>query len=160
MDKLILKGDMIFRKDDLSIFMSEIVNERIQETIDAVTSAYPVLDYVVKGNFIYVATKNAHFINEAFDLCTAYSSCIKVFNDSQPYFETEISYENTIVNKDTFTILPMGTDVFDLQPKTNKEFKENVLDHIEEWTGKRDEKLFDKLFKQLYNTNKSGENNG
>ena len=47
-----------------------------------------------------------------------------------------------------------------MSAKTNKEFKENVLDHIEEWTGKRDEKLFDKLFKQLYNTNKSGENNG
>ena len=158
MEKSLLKQDIIFEKDDMSLYMWEITNNRIQETIDAVTSAYPVLDYVVKGNFIYVATKNAHVINEEFDLCTAYSSCIKVFNNSQPYFDSEISYENTIVDKDTFTILPMGTDVFELLPKTTQEFKEHLLDHIEWWMEQRDEKLFDKLFKQLYNSNQSGDN--
>jgi len=157
----ILKRDILFETNDLLLYMFNIIDNNIQKTVDAVTNAYPVLDYVVKSNWIYVITKSPRIEDiKYFDIETAYTYCINTFNKSQPYFESEICKDNVLLTKDTFNIMPMGTDVFDLQPKTNKEFKENVLDQVEECTGQRNEKLFDKLFKELYNTNKSGENNG
>tara|TARA_B100000900_G_scaffold104917_2_gene87125 strand:+ start:7538 stop:8017 length:480 start_codon:yes stop_codon:yes gene_type:complete len=151
MDKTLLKKDTIFNNENIMLYMWDIGENDINETVEAVTSAYPVLDYVVKGNFIYVATHNANINESMFDLETAYTYCINTFNKSEPYFETEIGNKNTIVDKNIFLVLPMGTDVFDLQPKTIKDFKEHVVDHIEYFMGQRDEELFDKLFEQLYN---------
>lgn len=160
MEKSLLKQDIIFEKDNKSLYMWEITNNRIQETINAVTNAYPVIDYVLKGNFIYVETKFRNVNKDEFDLESAYTYCINTFNKSQPYFESEIGDDNTIVDKSIFVVLPMGTDVFELLPKTTQEFKEHLLDHIEWWMEQRDEKLFDKLFKQLYNSNKAEIING
>lgn len=153
MVKSLLKKDTIFQNDNKSLYMWEMDKDRIQETINAVTNAYPVIDYVVKGNFIYVETKFRNVNKDEFDLERAYTYCINTFNKSQPYFESEIGDDNTIVDKHMFVVLPLGTSVFDLQPKTSNEFKEHLLDHIEQWMGQKDEKLFDKLFKELYNTN-------
>ena len=155
----ILKRDIIFQTDELLLYMFEIYDNNIQETVDAVINAYPILDYVVKGNWIYVITKAPRIEDiKYFDIDKAYRYCINTFNKSQPYFESDICEESILLTKDTFNIMPMGTDVFDLQPKTNKEFKEHLLNHIEQWIGQRDEKLFDKLFKELYNSNQSGDN--
>lgn len=158
MEKSLLKPDTIFEKDDRSLYMWKIDSDRMQETINAVTLAYPVTDYVVKGNFIYVETKRRNLNKDDFDLETAYRCCIHTFNKSQPYFESEISDDNTIINKHMFVVLPSGQDVVDLQPKTTDKFKEHLLDQIEQWMGQKDEKLFDKLFKELYNINQSGDN--
>ena len=51
MVKSLLKKDTIFQNDNKSLYMWEMDKDRIQETINAVTNAYPVIDYVVKLPF-------------------------------------------------------------------------------------------------------------
>lgn len=150
MDKTLLKKDTVFYNEDIVLYMYEIITHSAEDTVKAVTSAYPVLDYTVKGNFIYVTLPKASVNESMFDLEIAYKYCINTFINSEPYFETEIGHMNTIVDKDVFVVLPMGTDVFDLIPKTVDAFKEKVLDHIEYFMNQRDEKLFDNLLKKLY----------
>ena len=113
---------------------------------------------MAKGFTVKAKAPKTKKVEDDFDLETAYRCCIHTFNKSQPYFESEIGDDNTIIDKHMFVVLPMGQDVVDLQPKTTDKFKEHLLDQIEQWIGQRDEKLFDKLFKELYNSNQSGDN--
>lgn len=150
MDQVILKKDIIFDSNDCQLYMYDISDHETDKVVDAVLKTYPVLDYVVKGNFIYVATSSAKCNEDKFDLKTAYESCIRSWNRSQPYLENEIGHGNTIIDDNVFVVLPMGTDVFELHKKTTPQFREHILNQIEYFSNQRNEDLFDKLFEQLY----------
>lgn len=157
MEQTFLKSDTIFSNGKQRLFMYtehfmlEPDDTPLSEVAKVVCTIYPVIDYTIKENTLYVLTEEAYFDIELFDLKSAYTHCINAYNKSQPYFETDITHENVIVKENTFKILPSSSCVFSQRKRTLQEFRDNTIQELHNLTQQKDEEMFDKLLKKLYN---------
>ena len=150
MEQSILKKDTIFTGNGLRIFM--FMRHELDDfdvIVPIVKKVYPVLDYTIKGDCLFVVTQDANIKWDKFDLKTAYAYCIRAYKHTGKYFETDITEENIIVDKSGFFVLPQGCDVFDMQEMSKEEFKENTLNEIENLTGQKDTVLFDQIVEEI-----------
>ena len=150
MEQQILKKDIIFTGNGLRIYMFiKHEYDDFDKIVPIVKSVYPVLNHTIKGDCLFVVTQDAFIEWDKFNLSKAYAYCIHAFKRSDQYFETDITEANVIIDKGGFFVLPQGADVFSMIQMNDSDFKENVLNEIENLTNQRDEKLFDRLEQEI-----------
>lgn len=150
MESKILKSEIILNSDTQRVYMyTKCQLENIDKIIDTIYKIYDVDYHILKGNILLVFTKlprvniTEHFLPDQLE--NIYRTCVLKFKQSQPYFDTDITKSNVILDQDMFDILPMGTDAFDLHPMAQQNFRQTVLQGIYDITGFKNEDMFDKI---------------
>ena len=147
MENKLLKKDFVFVDDYEYIFMYIVDEDEDSSLIlKRALSAYPIKKYVLHDEYVLLfcdlPTKTVDY-----DLHAIYDYCIDIYTRTKT-IELNILPINTIMTEQGFSILPRGTEVITGNTYSPQQFKDLVLDEIDNELGIRDDNLFEKILKK------------
>ena len=151
MENKLLKKDFVFVDDYEYIFMYIVDEDEDSSLIlKRAQSVYPIKKYVHHSEYVLLFCDLPEKTVD-YDLYAIYDYCISTYLRTGT-IELNILPINTIMTEQGFSILPRGTEVITGNTYSPQQFKDLVLNEVDNEFGIRDEKLFEKILKKHQKT--------